>query len=48
LMILEPAARALAVAHGLGAAHRDVRPANLWLAEIGGRTTCWSPARQTL
>ena len=39
LMILEPAARALAVAHGLGFAHRDVRPANLWLAETGGRTT---------
>jgi serine/threonine-protein kinase len=39
LIILEPAARALAVAHSLGVAHRDVRPANLWLAEIGGRTT---------
>ena len=39
LVILEPAARALAVAHSMGVAHRDVRPANLWLAEIGGRTT---------
>ena len=39
LMILEPAARALTTAHGMGVAHRDVRPANLWLAEIGGRTT---------
>ena len=39
LVILEPAARALAVAHGAGVAHRDVRPANLWLAELGGRTT---------
>lgn len=39
LVILEPAARALATAHGIGAAHRDVRPANLWLAELGGRTT---------
>ena len=39
LVILEPAARALAVAHATGVAHRDVRPANLWLAEIGGRTT---------
>lgn len=39
LVILEPAARALSVAHALGTAHRDVRPANLWLAEIGGRTT---------
>ncbi|MBX3188054.1 MAG: SUMF1/EgtB/PvdO family nonheme iron enzyme [Labilithrix sp.] len=39
LIILEPAARALTVAHGLGVAHRDVRPANLWLADISGRTT---------
>ena len=39
LVILEPAARALSVAHSMGVAHRDVRPANLWLAEIGGRTT---------
>ncbi len=39
LVILQPAARALAVAHAMGAAHRDVRPANLWLAELGGRTT---------
>ncbi len=39
LVILEPAARALAVAHAMGVAHRDVRPANLWLAEFGGRTT---------
>jgi serine/threonine-protein kinase len=39
LVILEPAARALGVAHAMGVAHRDVRPANLWLAEIDGRTT---------
>lgn len=39
LVILEPAARALSIAHAMGTAHRDVRPANLWLAEIGGRTT---------
>jgi len=39
LVILEPAARALAAAHAMGIAHRDVRPANLWLAEIGGRTS---------
>jgi formylglycine-generating enzyme required for sulfatase activity/serine/threonine protein kinase len=39
LVILEPAARALSAAHALGVAHRDVRPANLWLAELGGRTT---------
>lgn len=37
--ILAPAARALGAAHALGIAHRDVRPANLWLAEGGGRTT---------
>ncbi len=30
--LLEPAARALAVAHGLGVAHRDIKPANLFLA----------------
>ena len=39
LVLLEPAARALSLAHSMGLAHRDVRPANLWLAEIGGRTT---------
>jgi formylglycine-generating enzyme required for sulfatase activity/serine/threonine protein kinase len=39
LVLLEPAARALSIAHAMGASHRDVRPANLWLAEIGGRTT---------
>ena len=38
MTILEPAARALAAAHALGAAHRDVRPANLWLSDQGGRT----------
>src|SRR5262249_3334849 len=37
LSILEPAARALASAHALGTSHRDVRPANLWLAEASGR-----------
>jgi formylglycine-generating enzyme required for sulfatase activity len=39
IVLLEPAARALSLAHSMGVAHRDVRPANLWLAEIGGRTT---------
>jgi len=39
LITLEPAARALAIAHAKGAAHRDVRPANLWLAELSGRTS---------
>jgi serine/threonine-protein kinase len=38
LVILEPAARALAAAHAIGGAHKDVRPANLWLAEVDGRT----------
>lgn len=38
MVLLEPAARALAAAHAMGAAHRDVRPANLWLAEADGRT----------
>ena len=36
---LEPAARALEVAHAQGVAHRDVKPANLFLAEIGGNRT---------
>jgi serine/threonine protein kinase len=38
IVILEPAARALMAAHALGAAHKDVRPANLWLAEHEGTT----------
>ena len=38
LAILEPAARGLTAAHALGVAHRDVRPRNLWLANIDGRT----------
>lgn len=38
MAILEPAARALAAAHALDAAHGDVRPANLWLCDQGGRT----------
>src|SRR5688500_7311366 len=33
MMIVEPAARALAAAHALDIAHGDVRPANLWLAD---------------
>jgi serine/threonine-protein kinase len=37
LAILEPAARALAAAHAIGVAHKDVRPRNLWLAKVDGR-----------
>jgi len=39
LTLLDPVARALEVAHEQGVAHRDVKPANLFLAEIGGRQT---------
>ncbi|MBX3197184.1 MAG: SUMF1/EgtB/PvdO family nonheme iron enzyme [Labilithrix sp.] len=38
LAILEPAARGLAAVHAAGIAHRDVRPQNLWLAQVGRRT----------
>ncbi|WP_437630608.1 SUMF1/EgtB/PvdO family nonheme iron enzyme [Sorangium sp. So ce854] len=37
--LLAPAARALEAAHAQGVAHRDVKPANLFLAEIGDRRT---------
>ncbi|MEO7327026.1 MAG: bifunctional serine/threonine-protein kinase/formylglycine-generating enzyme family protein [Minicystis sp.] len=39
IALLEPAARALAAAHAQGIAHRDVKPANLFLAQIAERTT---------
>jgi serine/threonine-protein kinase len=39
LDLLEPAARALAIAHEQKVAHRDVKPANLFVTEVGGRRT---------
>jgi len=37
--LLEPAARAVDVAHEHGAVHRDIKPANLVVTEVGGRRT---------
>jgi serine/threonine protein kinase len=39
LDLLDPVGRALTLAHEQGVAHRDVKPANLFIAEVGGRTT---------
>ena len=39
VQLLEPAARGLAIAHDQGISHRDVKPANLMLSDVGGRFT---------
>jgi serine/threonine protein kinase len=37
--ILEPAAKALAIAHAQKVAHRDVKPANMFVTDVGGQRT---------
>jgi serine/threonine protein kinase len=39
ITLLDPAARALAVAHEQGVAHRDIKPANLFISTLGSRQT---------
>jgi serine/threonine-protein kinase len=39
IRLIEPAVRALSVAHALKVAHRDVKPHNLFVTEVGGATT---------
>ncbi len=39
LALMEPAARALAVAHQQKVAHRDVKPENIYLTEVSGQRT---------
>lgn len=39
VQLLAPAARALGVAHQQKIAHRDVKPANIFLSEVGGKKT---------
>ncbi|MBW2455641.1 MAG: SUMF1/EgtB/PvdO family nonheme iron enzyme [Deltaproteobacteria bacterium] len=39
LELMEPAARALAVAHQQKVAHRDVKPENIYLTEVSGQRT---------
>lgn len=37
--LLDPVARAIAMAHEQGIVHRDLKPANLFFTDVGGRTT---------
>ena len=39
IRLLEPAARALAIAHQQKVAHRDVKPPNLFVTDVGGVRT---------
>ena len=39
IALLEPAARGLAIAHDQGVSHRDIKPGNLMLTDVGGRLT---------
>jgi serine/threonine protein kinase len=38
--LLDSAAQALALAHEQGVAHRDLKPGNLFVAEVGGKRVC--------
>jgi serine/threonine-protein kinase len=39
IALLDPIARALGVAHAMNVAHRDVKPANVFVTDVGGRRT---------